>query len=121
MIVKGTILAFSCKESDSASAPIPFQIDPRNKDGNFILGKTGTRIEYTLLILLPFLLPVYFYITEFRNIIILLPFLSLPLIFPLIGQINGGYNGEELNKTLANTAKLSLIFSILFSFGLVLS
>jgi hypothetical protein len=36
------IAAFSCKESDSVSAPIPFQVDPRNKDGNFILGKTGT-------------------------------------------------------------------------------
>jgi len=84
------------------------------------IGEKATRIEYLLLLLLPYSIPLLFILQGAGNRFLILPFLSLPLTGPLIGQINGKYTGSELNKTLAGTAKLSLIFSILFSAGLVL-
>ena len=84
------------------------------------MGEKGTRIEYLLLLFLPYCVPVIFLLSSSASWIMLLPLLSLPVTLSLIRQVNGKYTGRELNKTLAGTAKLSLIFSILFSAGLIL-
>ncbi|MDA3810378.1 MAG: 1,4-dihydroxy-2-naphthoate polyprenyltransferase [Spirochaetaceae bacterium] len=85
------------------------------------IGEKATRIEYTLLLLLPYVIPLLFLFKYQVQWPVLLPLLSIVLTIPLLKQINGRYQGKELNKTLAGTAKLSLIFSILFSAGLILS
>lgn len=85
------------------------------------MGVRASRIEYNILLLLPYLVPFVFIISGRGNWFLLLPLLSLPLALPLIRQMNGLYEGKDLNRTLGGTAKLSLIFSILFSAGLVLS
>ena len=84
------------------------------------LGEKGSRVEYILLLLIPYVIPLILFFTKLEGIFILLPLFSLPLCVPLIKQINGAYTGVQLNKTLAGTAKLSLIFSVLFSAGLVI-
>ena len=84
------------------------------------MGEGATRIEYLLLVLFPYVIPFIFILSGAVNWFLLLPILSLPMAVPLIKQVNGQYTGSELNKTLGGTAKLSLIFGILFSLGLVL-
>jgi hypothetical protein len=44
---------------------------------------------------------------------------TLPFAIKLIKEMNK-YNGERLNETLALTAKLSVLFSFLFSIGIAL-
>jgi len=83
------------------------------------IGKKATRIEYVLMLLLPYTVPFIFIITGRANWFLLLPLLSMPMTIPLIRQLYGLYEGQELNKTLGGTAKLSLIFSILFSIGVL--
>lgn len=85
------------------------------------MGAEATRVEYYLMVLLPYLVPFYFLVTGKANWLILLPLLSLPMTLPLIRQIGGEYQGRELNKTLGGTAKLSLVFSLFFATGLVFS
>ncbi len=51
---------------------------------------------------------------------IFLSYLTLPLAILLCKEINNN-SGEDLNVTLAKTAKLSLFFSLLFAVGIVLS
>ena len=84
------------------------------------MGEKATKIEYFLLLYIPYLIPFIFIFTGWSSLIVILPLVSLPLTFPLVRQINGLYSGSELNKTLGGTAKLSLFFSILFSIGLIL-
>jgi 1,4-dihydroxy-2-naphthoate octaprenyltransferase len=47
--------------------------------------------------------------------------LSLPLVIPLLGTVYSTTEGPPMNKALAGTARLALVFSVLFSIGLVLS
>lgn len=84
------------------------------------IGARATRIEYYLLVLLPYLVPLAVLLLSGRGFAVLLPILSLPVAVPLLKQMAGMYKGKELNRTLGGTAKLSLIFSLLFSAGLVL-
>jgi 1,4-dihydroxy-2-naphthoate octaprenyltransferase len=51
---------------------------------------------------------------------LLLPLLSLPLAWPLVRSILHE-SGRALNKTLAGTARLSLVFSLLLALGFLLS
>lgn len=85
-----------------------------------MIGEKASRIEYLMLILLPYAVLFIFLLSKNSQWPVLLPLISLPLTLPLIRQIFGKYQGKELNKTLAGTAKLSLVFSILFSTGLIL-
>jgi 1,4-dihydroxy-2-naphthoate octaprenyltransferase len=50
---------------------------------------------------------------------VMLPWLSLPLALRLVSSIYRNTKGPALNKTLAATANLDLIFCVLFATGLV--
>lgn len=85
-----------------------------------ILGKNGTRIEFLFLLLVSYGVPFLFVIRYHFSLWILLPFLSLPFGLRIFVRLISGTEGQALNEVLAQTARLSLMYGILFSVGLVL-
>lgn len=80
------------------------------------LGHIGARREYTLLIMASLTVPLIMWLSGAHSAWILLPWISLFLIKPLIHDMRTK-KGVPLNSTLAGTARLSLVFGILFSIG----
>jgi len=82
-------------------------------------GLTFTRSEYTALVFASYaVLP--FLSTRLDSFWIFLPAVTLPLAVLLVGRIYR-LGGAALNPTLASTARLLLLFSLLLAVGLVLS
>lgn len=82
-------------------------------------GKSFSLFQYFISILISFIVPFYLYFSYNTSPFILLPLLTLPLAIKLqIDMIR--LNGVELNKTLEITAKISVIYSLLFSIGIIL-
>jgi 1,4-dihydroxy-2-naphthoate octaprenyltransferase len=52
---------------------------------------------------------------------VLLPLLTLPLASPLLRGVRTFREARELNLVLRGTARLSLVFSLLFALGLALA
>ncbi len=84
------------------------------------LGRRGTQIEYALLLLLAYLTPLWLWLGMDKVAWILLPWLTLPLAVPLLRAVFT-IQGKVLNGTLAGTARLSLLYSILLAAGLLLA
>ena len=82
------------------------------------LGRERAKILYLMLMLIPFLLPIFFQgkFPEAWLLILALPF-SLILIYKFFTQTPG----PVFNTLLAQTAQLQLFYSILISLGLMLS
>lgn len=81
-----------------------------------ILGPKKTILEYKFLLLISyFMLPALFLI-GLAGPHILLPLLTVPMAWKLNKSI-GRKQGAKLNNLLADTAKLSLLFSLLFAAG----
>jgi len=51
----------------------------------------------------------------------LLPLLTLPMASPLLRVVRTFHEPPELNLVLKGTARLSLVFSLLFALGLALA
>jgi len=86
-----------------------------------ILGERATRIEFTLLLIGAYLAPFAFAVWGGRIFFWpLLPLLTAPRACALIRSLSRT-RGEGLNRTLAETARLSLGYGVLFSLGLALS
>jgi 1,4-dihydroxy-2-naphthoate octaprenyltransferase len=83
-----------------------------------ILGHSNTKIGYVALILISFLMPCLMFATGRYTGFILLPLAVFKISFPLLKTISE-QKGEVLNRCLADTARLSLTFSLLFSIGLL--
>ncbi len=82
-------------------------------------GKSFSLFQYFVSILISFLIPFYLYFSYNASHFILLPLLTLPLAIKLqLDMIK--LSGVKLNKTLEFTAKLSVIYSSLFSIGIIL-
>ena len=84
-----------------------------------ILGRQGARAEYTLLLVIAYLLLVWLWLGLGWSAWVLLPWLTLPLAVPLLRAIYTA-EGKVLNGTLAGSARLSLLFSLLLAIGTVL-
>ena len=84
-----------------------------------ILGHNGTVREYMFLLIVSYLIPVLLVFGD-MSIAICLPLLTLPYGLSLIREVRNE-QGKALNETLAKTARLSLLYSLLFSVGLILS
>ncbi|MCF8306349.1 MAG: 1,4-dihydroxy-2-naphthoate polyprenyltransferase [Ignavibacteriales bacterium] len=82
-------------------------------------GETFSRIQYLGFMFVSYMVPVIVFFTFKNNLLIFLPFLSLPLAIRLIKMIFS-LKGKDLNKTLELTAKLSAIYGTLFSIGILL-
>jgi 1,4-dihydroxy-2-naphthoate octaprenyltransferase len=84
-----------------------------------IFGKVFTRFEYVILLIISFLVPAALYFNFNFHYWVFLPYLSIPIAVNLISMLFK-LEGQELNKTLELTAKLSALFGLLFSIGLVI-
>lgn len=85
-----------------------------------MLGEAGARAEYVALLGGSYLIPVILVAVGILDVWAVLPLLTLPLAVRLIRAIYASNDGPVMNKSLARTAQLSLIFSLLFSLGLML-
>lgn len=83
-----------------------------------IFGRSFAKFEYVFFILISFLIPAIFYLNFNFSSWIFLPYLSLPVAINLIKMLFT-LDGLELNRTLELSAKLSALFGLLFSLGLV--
>jgi 1,4-dihydroxy-2-naphthoate octaprenyltransferase len=82
------------------------------------LGRTGTRIEYSILVAGAYLLSILLWWLYDFHLLVLLPWLTLPLALRLLRQIWRD-QGRILNKSLAGTAQLGLFFSLALAIGLI--
>ncbi len=83
-----------------------------------ILGRSRTIAGYKLLLLLSYMVPVLMLLGHLSGVLILLPLVTLPMAWRF-GKRIAIEQGSSLNELLASTARLSLVFSLLFSAGLV--
>ncbi len=83
-------------------------------------GKTFTRWEYTLLVVLGASIPVLLYLNTGQRISSLLTLLVIPLAWPAFKTLRARTDGPALNPALAYTARLPLIYSTLFTVGWLL-
>lgn len=99
-------------------------IDTDRKSGKrtlaVMLGRTGSRIEYITLIAGAYVMLFLMYFVGGYGLGVFLPVLSIPLAIPLVHAIYGANDGPSMNKTLAGTARLSLVFCVLMAVGLLL-
>ncbi|MGI8855905.1 MAG: 1,4-dihydroxy-2-naphthoate polyprenyltransferase [Thermomicrobiales bacterium] len=83
-------------------------------------GERGTEAEYVALVMIAYLVPVLMWATGAASAWVLLALLSLPLVPPLLRRLHGE-RGRALNGVLAGTARLELVYGLLFALGLALS
>jgi 1,4-dihydroxy-2-naphthoate octaprenyltransferase len=84
-----------------------------------VLGRRGARIEYLVMLALAYIVPIILWLGFDMKPWVLLPVITLPLavrhaqaVFTVLGP--------RLNKTLAGTAQLAVLFAIAFAIGIVL-
>jgi len=83
------------------------------------LGEKFARLQYVVFMFLSYAILFVVYFTYKESLFVFLPLLSLPIAIKLIKMIYS-LKGTELNNTLALTAKLSLIYGLLFAAGILL-
>ena len=81
-------------------------------------GKKFSKIQYSILMLIPFFLPLYIWWNIENELSLLITIFALPISLHLIKQIFS-LTGRDLNLVLARTARFLFIFTILLSVGLV--
>ncbi len=84
------------------------------------IGERGAKIEFVLLLAGAYAAPVILFIMGKGSIFALLPLVSLPMAISLSRTVCRK-EGRVLNQSLASTARLTLVFSLLFSVGLIFS
>ena len=82
------------------------------------LGSRGAQSEYLLLLALAYLVPLLLWLLGKTSPWVMLAWLSLPAAWRPTRLVLTE-NGSILNQALAGTARLALIFALLFSVGLV--
>jgi len=84
-----------------------------------LMGRRGARIEYLVLVVVAYAAPVVLLLFFGQRAWILLPFLTLPLGLRLVQAVFTTL-GPSLNRTLAGTSQLALLYSVAFAAGLLL-
>ena len=84
------------------------------------LGTRGTKLEYSLLLTGAYGGVLALWVCGIFPIWVLMPFVSAPLAWRLIRIIRRTTGGPMLNHTLASTAKLAFLFSLLLSIGIIM-
>ena len=85
-----------------------------------VFGYRGGELEYNLMIGMAYLIPVGLWIERLSSVWVILPWLTLFEAIRLSIKIHHKPDGPAFNPLLAETARLSLFFSILFALGIVL-
>lgn len=83
-----------------------------------IFGSTFSKIQFSVLLMISFVIPIIIFFYYDFSYWIFLPYIALPIAVILIKMLNG-LRGTELNKTLELSAKFSGLYGLLFSIGIV--
>jgi 1,4-dihydroxy-2-naphthoate polyprenyltransferase len=83
------------------------------------LGDGTTRSYYLLLLAIAYLVPAFLWWRGLAQAWVMLPWLSLPLAFRLASRMRHE-RGLALNGCLVRTARLEVVFGLLFAIGLAL-
>jgi 1,4-dihydroxy-2-naphthoate octaprenyltransferase len=78
------------------------------------LGRSGAFKEYVALLLLAYATPLAFWLLGWAGPIILAPWLTLPIACFIARRV-ARHEGRDLNLDLASTARLTLLFGVLFA------
>ncbi len=81
------------------------------------LGDAATRVYYQLLLAVAYVVPLVLWWRGLAAPWVMLPFLSLPLALKLAGRMRHE-RGLALNGCLVQTARLEVVFGLLFALGL---
>ena len=84
-----------------------------------MLGVRRTRVEYAALLFVAFAVPVGLTAAG-RGLAVLLPLLALPIASPLLRTVRTFDEPRQLNLVLKGTARLALIYGLLFAAGLAI-
>jgi 1,4-dihydroxy-2-naphthoate octaprenyltransferase len=84
-----------------------------------VLGRRGARIEFLVLLLLAYTVPIILWLGFDMRPWVLLPLLTLPLAIRHARAV-WTILGTRLNKTLAGVAQLAVLYAIAFAVGIVL-
>jgi 1,4-dihydroxy-2-naphthoate octaprenyltransferase len=84
-----------------------------------LIGRRATRVEYLLLVAGAYLLLLLGPLLGLTSIWALLPLLTLPIAIALIRTVFS-VEGRPLNRALAGTGRLHLLFGVLLTIGLLL-
>jgi 1,4-dihydroxy-2-naphthoate octaprenyltransferase len=76
-------------------------------------------VEFALLILLPFSVPIILFFASHFSFLILLSLLSLPLAIRPLRTVFTREDGPSLISALAGTVRLQLVFGVLLAAGLL--
>lgn len=84
-----------------------------------LFGESVLKWEYTLMVLISYLVLIFFIIFQNYNLFICIPLLTLPLSVQLLKEIWLHQEKSILNRTLEKTARFMVIYGILFSIGIL--
>lgn len=82
------------------------------------LGTAAARAQYALLLALAFAVPPLLWTRGLASAWVLLPLLTLPLAARRVADMARAADGATFNRLLADTARLQLVFGVLFAAGL---
>lgn len=83
------------------------------------LGYRGGETEYVIMLILAYLVPLVLWLAGWFNPWVLLPLLTLFEGLRLVKAIHAHPEGPQFNLLLAHSARLVLIYSLLFSIGII--
>lgn len=84
------------------------------------LGRQGTVVEYGLLLAVAYFVPPVLWMAGMLSLWWVLPWLTLPIAVQLVRAVSVEH-GRPLNLRLAGTARLQLLFGVLFSASIIVS
>lgn len=83
-------------------------------------GRGFARAEYFALLAVAFAVPTIQWWTGAEGPWVVLPWLSVPLAWPPLRKLLAPVHGPELNRALGQTARLMLVFGVLYAAGILL-
>ena len=84
------------------------------------LGRRGAQIEYAALLVFAFAAPLVLWLLQESGPWVLATWLTAPLAVQLVRTVSTATDGPTLNRALAGTAQVGLLFSLLLAAGIVL-
>ena len=84
------------------------------------LGYRASRLQYSGLLLLAYLVPVWFVLAAGFGVSVLLPLLTVPLAVRVARTVWTETSGRALNPALETTGKLLALYALLFGIGIAL-
>lgn len=84
------------------------------------IGDRATRWQYALIAVVAYAVPAALLATGGTGWWVLLPWLTIPLAVRAVRDVLGGLSGRELNRMLARSGQLQLLYGVLLAAGLIL-